>query len=363
VLHGAFTYKPKPPPVVDAVLPPRGPSAGGTTIAVRGRDFLPGARVRVFQTDLDATFLTADHLEVVTPQVAGGGPVDVVVTNPDGQASTLARGFAYQDALAPPRLDQVSPVRCLSTGGGKLVLLGDGFAEGCYARLGGAQIEVKFLTHREVQGVVPAGEAGVVDVDLVNPDGQLAKLEAAFTFDAVPPPIIASVSPPSGPTTGGTKIVIEGEHFTDTCAVFVDRARPLAIPKRTKTEIVCVTPPRKSAGVVDVEVDVPGAGKAVKKNAFRYDALPAPVITGVSPNRIGTEGGAEISISGKNFVKESVVLVDGKPAKSVKLVDASTLEAKAPPGPNGKLADVVVKNPDGKEATQKKAVQFDARYD
>ena len=35
-------------------------------------------------------------------------------------------------------------------------------------------------------------------------------------------------------------------------------------------------PPRKAAGVVDVEVVAPGVPKAVLKNGFRYAASPAP---------------------------------------------------------------------------------------
>jgi hypothetical protein len=67
-------------------------------------------------------------------------------------------------------------------------------------------------------------------------------------------------------------------------------------------------------------------------------------------------------VSGKNFLKETTVLVDGRAARHVKFVDATTLEVKAPQGDAGKLADVIVRNPDGREAIQKKAVMFDPRY-
>jgi hypothetical protein len=98
------------------------------------------------------------------------------------------------------------------------------------------------------------------------------------------------------------------------------------------------------------------------KNGFRYDAVPAPVITGVSPNAGAVGGGTELTISGKNFTKESAVLIDGKAPKAVKLVDASTLELKTPPGEAGKMVDVIVRNLDGKEAVQKRAFLYDPRY-
>lgn len=121
---------------------------------------------------------------------------------------------------------------------------------------------------------------------------------------------------------------------------------------KSPTEIHIVTAPRKAAGVVDVEVAAPGVPKAVMKNGFRYDAVPAPTISSVSPNRGGTGGGTELSITGQNFLKESVVLVDGKPVAKVKFIDKANLELKMPTGADGKMVDVAVRNPDGKEAVR-----------
>ena len=98
------------------------------------------------------------------------------------------------------------------------------------------------------------------------------------------------------------------------------------------------------------------------KNAYRYDPSPAPSIESVAPNKGTVDGGTEVSIEGKNFVAESAVLFGGKPAQRVKFVSASTLEVKAPPGKNGEMVDVAVKNPDGKEAVSKRAFMYDARY-
>lgn len=142
----------------------------------------------------------------------------------------------------------------------------------------------------------------------------------------------------------------------------IGRERPTQIPTRTATHIVFVAPPRKEAGFVDVELGVGEVVLAIKKNAFKYEGIPAPLVSSVAPNRGATAGGTELTIEGKNFVRESVVLVGGKPATKVKLVDAQTLEVKTPPGNDGVMVDVVVKNPDGKEAVAKRAFQYDARY-
>ena len=127
-------------------------------------------------------------------------------------------------------------------------------------------------------------------------------------------------------------------------------------------QIIVVTPPVKAAGMVDIEVGGSETAPAIMKNAFRYDARPAPLVTSVSPMRGAVAGNTEISISGKNFLAESTVLVGGKPATKVKLADPATLEAKTPPGKSGEMVDVVVRNPDGKEAVVKRAFLYDERY-
>jgi hypothetical protein len=289
--------------------------------------------------------------------------VDVRVVNGDDQAHTLEKAFRYLAQLPPPKLRQVSPAAGPSLGGLEVALLGEDFAEGVTARFGGVSAETRFLTGNELKVTTPAfSGAFEVAVTVVNPDGASSVLEAAFTYEARPAPEITGITPLSGPTTGGTRVVIEGKSFTREASVYLGREHPKDIAFKSANEIVIVTAARKQAGVVDVEVAIPGAPKGVMKNGFRYDAVPAPVITSVSPTAGGVGGGTELTVSGKNFLKDTVVLVDGKAPRMVKLVDAATIELKAPPGEAGKMVDVIVRNPDGKEAVRKRAFLYDPRY-
>ena len=351
------------PPRLTSVAPHRGPSSGGTEIVLRGHDFHPGALVFVCGLAARASFRSPEELLVVTPAVARDGLVDVRVVNPDDQACSVDKAFTYVAPLPPPELREVSPARGSSLGGLVVAILGADFADGATVCFGGAPAVVRFLTHKELSVTTPAvAIAGEVAVAVVNPDGASSQLEAAFTFEGLPAAEITGITPTSGPTTGGTRVTIEGNRFTRDCAVFVGREHPRDFVWKSATELAIVTAPRKQSGVVDIEVAVPGAPRAVMKNAFRYDAVPAPLITSVSPTVGAVAGGTEITVSGKNFLKETVVLVDGKAPRAVKLVDATTLELKAPPGEAGKMVDVVVRNPDGKEAVQKRAFLYDPRY-
>ena len=295
--------------------------------------------------------------------MARDGLVDVRVVNADDQAHAVEKAFLYVAPLPAPELRQVGPNRGSQLGGLKVALLGENFAEGVTVRFGSVAAAVRFLTGKELEVTTPAFTGyGEIAVDVQNPDGVSSVLEAAFTYEAKPAPQITGITPTSGPTTGGTRVTVEGVNFTRECAVYVGREYPKDVVFKSPTELQIVTAARKTAGVVDVEVLVPGAPRAVMKNGFRYDAVPAPVITSVSPTAGAVSGGTELTITGKNFTKETAVLIDGKAPRALKLVDASTLELKTPPGESGKMADVVVRNPDGKEAVQKRAFLYDPRY-
>ena len=361
-LPAAFVYR-LPAPRIDSVSPPEGPSSGGTRVSVRGLDFRDGCSVFVCGVPVAVTFRGPEEIEVVTPSVSRDGGADVRVVNPDDQAHTADRLFRYIAALLPPSLAAVSPARGTQDGGLRVSLYGEDFAAPARVRFGGVEAEVTFLTRKELAAISPArAGGGAVDVEVVNPDGAVSALEGAFTYEDKPAPAITSVQPTSGPTIGGTKIVIEGANFAKGASVYVGRELPKDIVVKSATEIHAVVPPRKAAGVVDIEVALPGVPKAVMKNGFRYDATPAPTISSVSPNRGGTAGGTELTISGTGLLRETQVLVDGKPVKSVKLIDKTTLEVKMPPGEANKLVDVAMRNPDGKEAVQKRAFMYDPRY-
>ncbi|HKD40870.1 MAG TPA: SBBP repeat-containing protein [Myxococcaceae bacterium] len=83
--------------LLSSLNPNTGPTAGGTTVALRGANFAPGATVGVggaAATNVQVT--SGGTISAITPAHAAGA-VDVVVTNPNLQSSTLAGGFTYAD--------------------------------------------------------------------------------------------------------------------------------------------------------------------------------------------------------------------------------------------------------------------------
>jgi hypothetical protein len=97
-----------PAPTVTSVVPNSGSSKGGTTVTITGADFVPGATVSFGGIPAATMVVVATSTTIVatTPPHAGG-PVNIVVTNPDKQSGTRTAGFTF---IAPARRTLPRPV-------------------------------------------------------------------------------------------------------------------------------------------------------------------------------------------------------------------------------------------------------------
>ncbi len=170
-------------------------------------------------------------------------------------------------------------------------------------------------------------------------------------------------APDVGPVFSETKVTLSGSNLFRETIVRFDGVIAQTVGAREPNELRVLTPPRAEPGPVDVSVENPRVAPTLLTKGFRYQPLVAPKISVVAPDRVSAKKGGELGIEGTGFVKTTVVLVDGHPCATVRFVSATTLEVKAPAGEHGKLVDVVVKNPDGKADTARRAFMYDERYD
>lgn len=93
-MNGAFTYF-APAPDLTSLTVNNGSTLGGTLLGLVGTNFVSGATVTVDGAACtNVTFVDATELTCLTP-AGSGGSLDVIVTNPDAQADTLAGSFTY----------------------------------------------------------------------------------------------------------------------------------------------------------------------------------------------------------------------------------------------------------------------------
>ncbi|HEY3817812.1 MAG TPA: IPT/TIG domain-containing protein [Polyangiaceae bacterium] len=354
----AFRYDPPAGPRIASVSPARVPSGREQAAIVTGEGFVEGCSVRVAGTPAPARFVSPTQIEVSLPALDRIGWVDVEVANLDLQSHRLEAAYELQ---GPPRLATVQPREGSAVGGDLLTLNGLGFDRRCEVSIGGFPAKTSWEADTTVRAVAPPRALeGAVDVVLTNPDGQSASLAAAFTYLARRAAVVASMEPKKGPTTGGTGVLVRGEHLEVVAHVRVG-GEPAGFKYRDG-ELAFATPPRAHEGAADVELRTRDGASTVLKNAFTYAPVPPPAIRSLTPNRGGPAGGTEVTIAGENFAAGMSVLVDGEKVARAKVRDASTIVFTTPPGEAGAMADVAVRSPTGQQAVVKRAFLYDPRY-
>jgi hypothetical protein len=103
-----FTGTPSPPPLVTAVSPAAGTSAGGTLVTITGTGFLAGAKVTIGTAASSVNVLSDTEITAVTPPGPIGGS-EVVVTDLYG-TSTASPTYTYLGPPATPASADTTPL-------------------------------------------------------------------------------------------------------------------------------------------------------------------------------------------------------------------------------------------------------------
>lgn len=156
-------------------------------------------------------------------------------------------------------------------------------------------------------------------------------------------PTITTISPNSGPTTGGTSVSISGSGFQSGATVTFGGVGA-QVTNVSSSSITVVTPlgPTSEQLTVDVVVTNPDGSSVTASGGFTYTVPPLQV-TAISPN-VGTTGGGEtITITGQGFTSAvaSSVTVGGVAATNVTIDSPVSMHATLPPHAVG-VVDVVV---------------------
>jgi hypothetical protein len=173
------------------------------------------------------------------------------------------------------------------------------------------------------------------------------------------PPTVASVTPSSGPTTGGTAVTVSGANFQNNATVSFGGAPATSVNVTSSTSIAATTPAH-AAGAVDVVVTNGDGHSGTLAAGFTYQ-VPAPTITSITPNSGPTSGNTFVTIKGTNFQAGATVTIGGAAANAVTVVDATTITALTPLGPATEQLtkkDVVVTNPNDLKATLPEAFDY-----
>lgn len=344
-------------PEVTSYTPQEGTVEGNTVVTFSGDYFLPGIVVKFGENKAGITTQRANYLAVKTPAAAEAGEVDIVLLNPDGTSLTIPAGFKYTEA-EKPKLEVLSlaPDNGLPAGGETVYINGKLIDPLVKVYFGANEASVSsILSSDRIQVISPPGDIGKVDITLQNPDGQEATLSQAYTYALpdYPEPVVKSITPNLGETTGGNIAYIAGNNFVAGVKVLINNV-PAEVTATTATRLTVVVPASSTEGTFDVTVVNPDNKEAVLPASYTYilpPPPPAPILTSITPNNGLTTGNAGVMLKGENFVDGSVVLFNNVEIPTT-FVSSKQLNAVTPEWAQPESVNVTVKNPDDQHSNE-----------
>src|SRR5262249_9714378 len=209
---------PPGPPMITSVTPAKSPCGTGTTITIAGANFRSVSRVELetFSLTVPLSTFTVNSTSLITATVPNnlrGGVYEAVVYTASGSSVQPVSSARTDLFSVSPTVSSLTPSTGPPSGATQVTVNGSCFDQGSQFRFGTAQASVVQCAN-STQCIVssPAsGAATSVDV-IANTAGAVSTPVTADLFTYAGPQI-TSVSPASGPVTGGTSVVIRGSGF------------------------------------------------------------------------------------------------------------------------------------------------------
>lgn len=142
----------------------------------------------------------------------------------------------------------------------------------------------------------------------------------------VPEPTLTRVTPSVGPVSGGTRVTLRGTAFTEPVTAFFGSQQAGSVVLLDPQTIAATSPPG-AVGPVTVRVEVEG-GSAELPEGFTYARELR--LDQVSPARIPDEGGVEVTLVGRGFTPDTVVLFDRVPLRGLRILGEERMVGLAP---------------------------------
>lgn len=200
-------------------------------------------------TELDASLVpgTTNRIQATVPAGQAAGTYDVVVNDDTGCQTTLAEGLTVTSDLSVEvgsvtepfgYTEQSTPVTIFGGDGTEFAPTPRAFlnpSEGSADDVAIQLSSVTWVNADELTAVVPAGApVGSYDLVVVNPDGSVGLLQAAFQSVANRPPVVLDILPQSIVNQAGQSIAVTGRDFAGST---------LSLRCRTLSGVDLATPP------------------------------------------------------------------------------------------------------------------------
>jgi len=167
--------------------------------------------------------------------------------------------------------------------------------------------------------------------------------------------LLSSISPSTGPISGGITLTISGTAFTAGMSVTVGGSACLSLTIQSSTQATCQVPSAGGAGAQAVQVSL-GSQQAQLTAAFTYIAPPA--VSSVTPTQGVVTGSTSIHIFGTAFQSGATVLIGSAACGSITFISATEIDCVTPAGSG--IQAIQITNPDAQAGSLAAAFTYDA---
>jgi hypothetical protein len=349
-------------PVVTGVSPDHGPTGGGSKITVLGKNFgVQDSRptVSVGHTPCTLTTWQSDSSIVCTVPSGQGHDhlIEATIIGAHSKENALVR-FSFDS----PVVSAVSPANIPPTDAVALTLYGEAFGgpdSVLNAFIGVTKcLRTSWISATSLTCTTPAGTGAAKNVILVAGDSSYPVASAAelaegkvarVSYDA---PLVTSVVPASGFTSGSPELTLWGRNFggkPQNVLVSVGGTSCLNANWQSDAEVTCrLSPGTGSNNVVLLTLD----GQVSPVHVATADGgtfspvvvFQAPTVSSIAPSVGKPQGGVLITVDGSNFGtdKSKIQVLFGKHAGKVLRAEDTNLLVLAPAGEGEDEIKVVV---------------------
>jgi hypothetical protein len=170
-------------PFIATVSPNAGPVGGGQPVTIAGRNFQSGATVSFGSNPAtNVVVVSSTQITATTPAAPATGPVDVIVSQPDGTAFTAPGAYTY---AAPPTVTSAVPNHGSPAGGTSVTVTGTNFMAVTAVMFGATAATAYTVgSSTQITATSPPG-TGTVDVTVTTASGT-SSTSATDQFTFVP---------------------------------------------------------------------------------------------------------------------------------------------------------------------------------
>ena len=309
-----------PPLTISKVSPKLSVLVGGTTVQITGTGFdgVGGVFCRIGTVSyIEGRILHDKVVECISPSYFES-TVDLQIAihgNVYTNTNTSVVSFVYANGV-----DVVAVIPSVSPLAGGFTMraygLSGGVGEDYKCALSGVLVQGNISSFGEVQCTTPAGVEGFAAVGIGSIiDDPIDQMSMEY----VQSPVISSVYPFNGPTSGGSLIRVSGSHLRTSSHLVLDGSESSS-HFYSSALFVSELPPSSASVVLDVYAAADGN---LVSNILTFTYRSLATLTSFTPDGIATSGGSVVYVTGTNMPNDKslscafgTILVAGQWASS-----------------------------------------------